>query len=197
MKAYNGFESKASNGGSYEQLPAGAYVAVIKNVKIDGTEPDQTLILRVDITEGEYANYFTNRYRHDSEGAGRFPVKYKGDFRLRIPNDQNTKALYPASDRRRFEDAIWRIEQSNPGYRWSWDEKSLIGKAVGINMQEGEYNGTPYTTIGRLEVVSDVRSGAAKPMKPRKPRSDASSVQVTTSDTVPDGFSQVEEELPF
>ena len=39
MKAFEGFKSEAS-GNSYPMLPVGAYVCEIKNVKIDGKEPD-------------------------------------------------------------------------------------------------------------------------------------------------------------
>ena len=46
MKAFEGFKSERS-GGSYPMLPVGAYVCEIKNVKIDGTEPDQQLVLRI------------------------------------------------------------------------------------------------------------------------------------------------------
>ena len=199
MKQFAGFKSEASASGAYEMLPAGAYVAQIKNVRIDGTEPDQSLVLRVDVTEGEYAGYFTNRYKHDAGNTNsKYPAKYKGDFRLRIPNPDNKKAQYPESDLRRFNDAIWRIEQSNPGFHWQWVEGNLAGLQIGISMQEGEYNGMPYTTIGRLETVDDVRQGKVKPMKPRKPRSDAGITDVSTETTTPAGAQAVDDiEIPF
>ena len=54
MKPYEGFKSEPS-AKKYPMLPAGAYVATVKNVKIEGTEPDQSLILRLEIVEGEWA----------------------------------------------------------------------------------------------------------------------------------------------
>ena len=171
MKAFSGFKSEASSN-KFGPLPAGPYVAQIKKAKVDGKEPDQTLILRLDVTEGEFANYFTNRYNHEKENA-KYEPRYKGDYKIRIPNDDNKKAQYPDSDKRRFNDMIWRIEKSNPGYHWDWNEKSLEGLTVGINMQSGEYNGSPYTRIGRLEVADDVRKGIVPTMKAREPRSDA------------------------
>ena len=51
MKKVNGFKSEAPKTG-YPMLPAGAYVCGIKNVKIDGQEPDQQLVLLMDIIEG-------------------------------------------------------------------------------------------------------------------------------------------------
>ena len=51
MKAYEGFKSEKS-GNSFPMLPVGAYVCEIKNVKLDGAEPDQQLVLRLEIIEG-------------------------------------------------------------------------------------------------------------------------------------------------
>lgn len=167
MKAFNGFKSEASN--KIESLAAGPYVAVIKAVKIDGLEPDQALILRMDVSEGPYAGYFMDRWdREQKKANGKYEPKYKGDYRLRIPNDANTRAMYPESDKKRFNDAIYRIEKSNDGYHWDWNENGLVGLTVGINMQQDEYNGVPFTKIGRLEIADDVRKGIVKPMQPRE-----------------------------
>ena len=174
MKAFDGFRSEAS-GKSYEQLPAGAYVAQIKDVRLDGQEPDQTLILRMDISEGPYAGYYLKRYQHDSQNEkSKYPARYKGDFRLRIPNDNNGNAMYPESDKRKFNDAIFRIESSNPGYRWDWNETGLKGLTVGVSVRQGTYNGSQFTKMARLETADDVRNGLVKEMLPMAPRSDAS-----------------------
>ena len=196
MKAFEGFKSEKSGAAGFGQLPTGAYVGKITSVKVEGQEPDQTLAIAVDVTEGEHAGYFSLRLKHDQENSsGKYEVKYKGVYRLRIPNAANTKAMYPESDLKRFNDAIWRIEASNPGYHWDWNEKGLVGRAVGFSMQEDEYNGNTFTRIGRFEVVDDVRAGSVPMMKPRKPRNNTAAV--TTSSAVPAGFTQVEEELPF
>ena len=183
----------------YPMLPAGGYVAKITNVKIDGQAPDQSLVLRVDVIEGEQAGYFMKRYNHDKEGSGKYPARYKGDYYLRIPNRNNTKALYPESDIKRFNGALWAIESSNPGYHFSGNEKELIGKIVGINMQEGTYNDAPYTVIGQLEKADDVREGKVKLMRPRKPRGDQQAVEPAAASMDPSGFTPVEvgDSLPF
>ena len=195
MKQYEGFKSEAS-GKKYPMLPAGTYVAGIKNVKIDGDEPDQQLVLRLDIIEGEYSGYYTKRYENDSQGAGydqQYQAKYKGDLRIQVPNPDNTKRIHPEWDVRTFNNAIYCIEQSNPGYKWDWDEKKLKGKTVGINVREGTYNGNVYTQIGRLEVAEDVRRGIVETMKPKKP-----SGQTVTGVDAQTGFTGVEtDELPF
>lgn len=172
MKAFNGFKSEPS-GNKFKPLPAGPYVAKIIAVKIDGQEPDQTLVLRMDVCEGEHIEYFRNRYKYEMENNKKYEPKYKGDFRLRIPNEDNKNAMYPETDSKRFNDAIYRIEKSNPGYHWDWNEQGLVGLIVGINMQEGTFNGSPFTKIGRLEIAEDVRRGIVQTMRPAKARGDA------------------------
>jgi len=193
MKAYNGFKSEAQSQ-KPRMLPAGPYVARIIAVKIDGQEPDQTLILRVDVCEGPFTDYFRNRYKTEKEKS-QFEPRYKGDYKLRIPNDENTRAMYPESDKKRFNDAIYRIEKSNEGYHWDWNEQGLVGKIVGINMQGSDYNGYPFTKIGRLEIAEDVRRGIVQPMKPKSPRGDADD---SAHIDLQSGFTAVEtDDLPF
>lgn len=190
MKKFDGFKSEAQKAG-VPMLPAGAYIAGIQAVKIEGTEPDQRLVLRLEIIEGDWAGYYARRYENDAQSAARFhyEAKYKGDFRIQIPDRANTKREHFDWDLRNFNGSIWAIEQSNEGYSWDWDEKKLKGKTVGISVREGSYNGSPYTTIGRLESAEEVRQGKVKPMKPMKPRSDAAE---------PQNFVEVEEEeIPF
>lgn len=201
MIQYEGMKTQESRGASYMMLPAGAYVAGIRAVKIDGAAPDQTLIIRLDIIEGEWAGYYTKRYEAEAARAGaRFPAKYKGDLRLRIPHPQST-SKYPDSDRSRFEDAMWRVEKSNPGWHWDGNENGLVGKVVGLSVQEGTYNDSPYTFPARLETADDVRQGLVKVMKPRKPSYSEGWISAGNplgGGSVPPGFTPVEEEdIPF
>ena len=198
MKKINGYKSEAP-AKKTPMLPAGAYVAAIKNVKVEGNEPDQRLVLRLDVIEGEWAGYFTKRYENDSQSAGffsNFQATYKGDYKIQIPDERNPKRQHPEWDLKRLNNSIWCIEQSNPGFHWDGEhEMDLKGKIVGINMQEGTYNGNPYTTIGKLEVVDDVRSGNWTPMKPRAERTASQTVTGVDTQT---GFVGVEtDELPF
>lgn len=192
MKSTSEFKSERTAGGSYPMLPKGLYIAQIKAVKVEEEGPDQRLTLRLDITEGEYAGYYTKRYTADQERGGQFEVKYKGDLVLYAVNKKNTNRKWPDSDIRSFNGAIWAIEQSNPGYQWNWDEQSLKGKAVGINVRQGTYNGNPYTTIGRLESIPEIREGKAKVMNDSKPRGSAAPAEESSN-----GFVQVDEEVPF
>jgi len=168
MINFEGMKAEASTK-KYPMLPEGPYIAEIRGTHIDGNVPDQSLVIRVEVTEGEFKDYFTKRYQSDSAAGGQYAVKYKGDYRLRIPHPQSS-SQYPDSDKRRFNDAIYRIEKSNPDYHWDGDETKLKGLKVGINMQKGSYNGSEYTQIGRLEIVDDIRQGRISAMPPKKPR---------------------------
>jgi hypothetical protein len=190
MKPINGFKSEIMSK-KPKMLPAGPYVAKIKAVKIDGQEPNQQLVLRVDVCEGEYTDYFMKRYKMEAENS-RFEPRYKGDYKLRIPNENS---MYPESDLRRFNDAIARIERSNEGYKWDWNEQGLVGKLVGINMQQGDYNGYPFTKIASLAIADDVRKGLVETLAPIAPRGDADDSEHIDKQS---GFTAVQDEqLPW
>lgn len=195
MKPVNGFQSQAP-GASYPMLPKGAYVCAIQNVKIDGQEPDQQLVLRLEIIEGPYAGYYTKRYQTESGNTmSRFPAKYKGDLSIQIPNETNTKRAHNEWDLNTFNRAIGAIEASNDGYKWDWNEIGLKGKIVGVSMQLGTFNGVEFTRPRRLEDANQVRDGKVKPMKDSEPRYDDSGSAGASSTS---GFTAVEtDELPF
>ena len=199
MAKINGFKSEAPKKG-FAMLPEGAYVCGIKNVKIDGKAPDQQIVLRLDIIEGDWAGYYTKRYNHDKENADKYDAKYKGDFRIQIPDADNTKRQHPEWDLKTLNNSIWCIEQSNPGFHFDGDTDhigQLKGKIVGINVRGGSYNGSEYTQIGKLEVADDVRNGLVKPMK-RKPDTMGTVDNTAPAAVDPSGFTPVDtDELPF
>ena len=191
MKPISGFKAEAP-ATSYPMLPKGLYTVGIKAVKIEGTEPDQRLIIRTEIIDGEYTGYYTKRYQSDTaNSSGRYEVRYKGDYAIQIPDQANPKRQHFDWDMRSFNGSIWAIEDSNPGYHWDWNEQSLVGKTVGINVRQGTFNGVPYTTIGRLESTRMMKEGKCKVMADMKPRGDAAPASTTDYGMV------VDEEVPF
>ena len=202
MAKIKGFKSEAPVKG-FPMLPKGAYVCGIKNVKIDGDAPDQQIVFRVDIIEGDEAGYFTKRYNHDKENAQQYEAKYKGDFKVQIPNADNAKRQHPEWDLKKLNNTVWAIEQSNPGFRWDGDTEHIgqfKGKTVGINMQYGTFNGSGFTRIGQFCVADDVRKGIVPPMRDLPDRMSGDDTQASAPATDPSGFTPVEvdtEELPF
>lgn len=192
MKPYEGFNNQAPTQ-RFQMLPAGTYVAAIKAVKIEGSEPDQQLVLRLEIIEGPWSGYYTKRYQHDQNG--RFEARYKGDYFLQIPNQANPHRKHFEWDANAFNAAIYNITASNPGFVWDWDENKLVGRIVGINVREGTYNGAAYTRIGRLEDANAVRAGTVQTMQPMAARNDQ------TAEAEPPAaaqtYTQVNTDLPF
>lgn len=191
MKPFEGY--KAEQQTTAAKLPAGCYVAKILSAKVEGNEPDQQLKIAVDITEGEFTGFYKKQFDDlKAQPDLKYEPKYKGFLALQIPNSSNPNRQHTEWDLKSFNNAMWCIEQSNPGYRWDWNEARLKGLTVGINVREGVFNGNPFTKIGRFEVADDVRKGIAKPMKPMKERG-------TESAPVQPQFTPVDddEDIPF
>lgn len=147
-----------------EPLPVGGYVAKILNADLKEYDWGEVLVVSFDIAEGEYKDFFAKQYKSNtSEGK-----KWKGNFRINVPQEDNQ---YFESQKRIFSNAIACIEESNNGYHWAWDEKTLNGKLVGVVYRnfEWEYNGASgwSTECGTFVSVDDIHSGNFKMMKDR------------------------------
>lgn len=161
MKAFNGLEIKKSVSVN-EPLPAGGYVAKILNAKVDEYSWGEVLVISFDIAEGEYKDFFRKQYNENT----REDKKWKGNFRLTVPQEGNQ---YFEGQKRTFGNAIWAIEESNPSFRWAWDENALKGKMVGVLFRnfEWEMNGNSgwSTECCTFVSVEDVRTGNFKQPK--------------------------------
>ena len=152
-------------------LPTGGYVGKIMGANLQQYSNGQTgMVISVDITEGDYAGYFTDRYRSDPAPD----KKWKGNVRLNIPADDGGEN--DERDKRVFKSAMVAIEESNSGYHWNWDENTLKGKAIGVLVRQKEwaFNGSTGWSVDcfKLLSVDDVRQGnykkiADKPLQAR------------------------------
>lgn len=190
MKAFNGLEIKKSVGAS-EPLPAGGYVAKILNAKVEEYSWGEVLVISFDIAEGEYKDFFSKQHKENT----REDKKWKGNFRLTVPNEGNQ---YFDSQKRTFGNAIWAIEESNPSFRWAWDENALKGKMVGVLFRNYEYDVDGRqgwsTECCTFVSVEDVRTGNFKQPKDKPLRNKAAN-NIHTSN-----FSDLDDldaELPF
>ena len=161
MKAFNGLEIKKSVGSS-EPLPAGGYVAKILNAKVEEYSWGEVLVISFDVADGEYKDFFSKQYKENT----REDKKWKGNFRLTVPNEGNQ---YFDSQKRTFGNAIWAIEESNPGYHWDWNEAALRGEMVGVLFRNYEYDVAGRqgwsTECCTFVSVEDVRTGNFKQPK--------------------------------
>ena len=190
MKAFNGLEIKKSVSAN-EPLPAGGYVAKILNAKVEEYSWGEVLVISFDIAEGEYKDFFSKQYKENT----REDKKWKGNFRLTVPQESNQ---YFDSQKRTFGNAIWAIEESNPGYHWDWNEAALKGKMVGVLFRNFEYDVEGRqgwsTECCTFVSVEDVRTGNFKHPKDKPLRNK------TANNAIESNFSaldEVESGLPF
>jgi len=189
MKQFSGFEAKKASSGR-EILPAGGYVCEIKSVKDEQFDWGSRLALAIDVAEGEYAGFF----KKDFDGNEREDKKWRGIYRINIPKDDGTEQ--DGWTKRTFGNFIWAVQESNSGYVWNWDEKTLKGKKVGVLFREEEWEmdgRTGWTTKAAGSVsVEDCRSGNFKQLKPKPLKN-----RPVAEDTVAPATVDDEDSLPF
>lgn len=179
MRPINGFD-KVQASGEYERLAPGGYVIKIQSVTDDAKK--EYLKVVYDIAEGSEAG----RYKNEMP---------ENDYRHSFIRSYKEKALGML---KAFTNAI---EESNPGYKWDWNERALSGKILGIVFGYEEYEANDGSIKERLYVRScmsadrirqgDYKVPELKKLKPSKSADPAAGI--------PEGFMSVidDSELPF
>lgn len=174
MKPYNGYAAEAPKT-SLPPLPAGGYVAKIIKTEITSNDYGERLIVYFDITEGEHKGHFNENYAAQTSED----KKWKGAYRLNVPKDDGSEK--DEWSKRSFNNFMWAVEDSNPGYHWDWNEAGLKGKTVGVlfRNKEWEMNGnTGWTTECCATTSADnIRNGKFK-MPKDKPLANKSASSV-------------------
>ena len=124
MKAINNFD-KIQESGSFEKLPVGGYI--IKMLAVDDVPEKEYLKIFFDINDGEKKGFFQKALKEDTRAEKKWPNA--GSF----IRSYKEKAL-PM-----FKGFTNAIENSNKGYKWNFDEKSLVNKVVGVVIGEEQY----------------------------------------------------------
>lgn len=151
MKAYNNWENiQPSNGGTSNRLPAGGYIGVIVGAKESAYKvgtPDEfhRLEIALDVAEGEYTDYFKDKF----DAAKDEFKKWKGVFRCTLPKDDKDEKKLSY-----LKGVITSIEQSNPGYKWDWNEIALKGKAVGFLVRDAQFRNDDGKIITFTEICA-------------------------------------------
>ena len=99
MKQFNDYkETQAIT--ERPKIPAGAYICVIKNAEIKEYNGQygnyEKLEISVDVTEGEYKDFYANDYR-SQQGEDK---RWRGVLRLNVPSDDGSD--YDAFLKRKF-----------------------------------------------------------------------------------------------
>lgn len=130
IKSYNGYKPERTS--TREPLPAGGYVAKILDANVLTYDWGEVLKVDFDICEGDYKDFFGKDYRNNTADN----KKWRGAYRINIPNESNQ---YFDSQRKSFNNFVACIEESNSGFHWAWEEKSLKGKTLGVLFRNKEY----------------------------------------------------------
>ena len=171
--------------GEFDRLPAGAYVCVIRDV--EDFPQKEYLKVTYDIAAGKYAGYYDKTRADHPEWAwtGAYVKSYK------------TKAL-PM-----FKRFCSAVSKSNGNFVFDGntvnaDERTLIGKKVGLVMQEEEYYGNDGSKKTRLIVARecpiDKLSTQKIPEAKKLPDEPQEAGGVDGFMNIPDG---IDEEMPF
>lgn len=180
-----------------ERLPVGGYVLKILGVKVETYNWGDVLVLRIDVAEGEQADFYQKNYDMQQDNK-----KWKGTFRINLPKDDGSEM--DSWNVKRLKAAMTAVEKSNEGYVWNWDENSLKGKIVGglFGNKEWEKDGNRgfFTDCRTLCSVERIRSGnftipADKMLKDSANNGSASGGFMTAEK--PDGFEAIDEDVPF
>lgn len=143
-----GWDNTKAVEGNYETLTAGGYVARI--VQVTDVSDKQYLLIRYDIDEGTHKDEFANR----SERFGKWPrtgIIYRS---------------YKETALGMFKWFIEKVEESNPGYKYNFDENTLAGKRFGVVLRQKEYlsNGEVKTALeaDKITTAAKIRAGDFK-----------------------------------
>jgi len=189
------------------KLPLGAYVCMTKQCRVMDNDYGSQLAILFDIYEGEYKGFYAADFAANTQQN----KKWKGVLRIWLPKDDGSEK--DELTKRIFKGVITAFENSNIGYTWNWNEKTLENKLIGIvfRNEEWEYEGKTGWAVRpfRALPVESVRSGnyTLPNDRPREKKEENNTFQPMNSfqqpmNTLPksdvNGYVQVDdEELPF
>lgn len=150
------FKKEKITTGENAPLPAGGYVAKILNAEESSNDHGVSIIISFDIIEGEHTEHFRKQYL----GSQYEDKKWKGNYYLPVPDE---KSKYPESQKKKFGNFIACVEESNKGYSWNWDVKSLKDKKIGVIFGNVEYDFNGHrgwtTKCKSIATVEDIQQG--------------------------------------
>jgi hypothetical protein len=145
MKKPDGYDQSEAKDGVFKRPSAGPCILGVTNATTQKNKnQEQQLVLFLDIAEGEFKNF----YRQQGE---RFNKKQY----LRFYQNTEGKSLP------HFKGIVLAFEESNQGFKFDFDESTLVKRRIGANLREEEYVRTKDGAIGtnlRVAYLCSVRS---------------------------------------
>lgn len=132
MKPIHDYATARAFTGENERLTVGGHICQIRGARCDVSRSGkEMLVLAFDIKEGgEFDGFYKRMFDRikNFNSDAKWPGCY---YTVTTNNDGGTNPM--------FKGLITCIEESNPGYKWDWNENTLNGKIVGFNFGEEEY----------------------------------------------------------
>lgn len=160
-KPYGYDEAQAVKIGESQIIEPGWYPATILKVAQGSTlNGAEYLEFSIDIIDGQFARYYERDYKAQSPVLGE--KKWRGVVRY-FMTEKSLGML---------KGGITAIEESNPGYRFDWNETTVKGKKIGVGIRREQYEATD----GQLKFVTrpyafiDIKRVIAGDMEPPKDR---------------------------
>lgn len=128
-KISNWNEVEAKGMEDFKSLPIGAYECVIKEANVHKNEETgkETFRVAVDIANGDYKDYYQRRYDNNTNSNKKWD------------NNATRYLAFQGDNVAYFKGFITCVENSNSGYTWNWEEKTLVGKKICGVFQYEEY----------------------------------------------------------
>ena len=131
MKAFDGYEEVKVNSFG-ERLKLGGHICKVLEAKTeefeskkDGKKYEQ-LIIKFDIeSPDEQAGFYADKFADDAKKDA-LNAKWKGFHRISVPTNESEDFI-----KSNFKAFTTSVEESNPGYKWNWEENTLVGKIFG------------------------------------------------------------------
>lgn len=128
-KIENWEETEAKGMEDFKPLPIGAYECIIRRAELykNPTTEKESFRVQIDIASGDYKGYFQKRFDTDTRSD-------------KVWDNNATRYLaYQGENVAYFKGFITCVENSNPGYKWDWNEEKLAGKKICGVFQYEEY----------------------------------------------------------
>jgi hypothetical protein len=144
--------------GEFKTITPGGHICKIVQANVSKTtnSDKEVLVILFDIIEGDCKDYYQEQFA--KKYATNPNAKWQGVYRQ----------LTEGNSLKFFKGMLTAIENSNPGYQWNWDEKTLKGKLFGgvfgqeeFQKQDGSIGLT--TKCRFIRSVEQVRKGVEVP----------------------------------
>lgn len=197
LKNYNDIPEYADS----LKLPVGAYeVKILRAEEQEGKNNSCALCLLFDIVEGEYKDFYRNKFNADKKS---YPdnAKFKGVLRLWYPNggefdDSNEKRIKTTLERIKASNEASNEAIKNVDFSKEWDGAVLKGCKAGMVFRDEEYDYNGYQGMKaqpyQIITLENLKEGKFQIPSPKYLNGSAPNANTNTDEELP-----LDDDLPF